>query len=70
MNFGLLESCNYSLSHENQIQSIHQDRFIVDSLSTLSTILIIKLQIKHLSRETWLKLTLVWERSWPKFDCF
>ena len=56
MNNGLLESCNYSLSHENQIQSFYQDRYIVDSLSTLSTILTIKLQINNLSRETWLKL--------------
>ena len=59
MNFGLLESCNYSLSHENQIKSFHEDRYIVDSLSTLSTILMIKLQINDLSRETWLKLILL-----------
>ena len=59
MNSGLLESCNYSLSHENQIKSFHKDRYIVDSSSTLSTILIMKLQIKDLSRETWLNLILL-----------
>ena len=59
MNSSLLESCNYSLSHENQIKSFHKDRYIVDSSSTLSTILIMKFQIKDLSGETWLKLILL-----------